>query len=188
MGGYFVNIHCYHVLINYFIIIEVIIEADSTPDMDETVCYGSDEEENDSDITYVESTDEEIDNIVNNPPQHAIVQQGPSQQGQVTRGQLIRCQQIRGQPTMGQISRGQPIMGQLSRGQVNTDETMSVQASMGQLNRGQRKSHVKLITILWKCLNLTVKPIAMQILISLHTQKVTNIFPKCQHNVQHIQK
>ena len=49
--------------------------------MDETVCYGSDEEENDSDITYVESTDEEIDNIVNNPLQHAIVQQGPSQQG-----------------------------------------------------------------------------------------------------------
>ena len=105
-------------LINYFIIIEVIIEVDSTttPDMDETVCYGSDEEENDSDITYVESTNEEIDNIVNNPLQHAIVQQGPSQQGQVTRGQLIRCQQIRGQPTMGQLSRGQPIMGQLSRG------------------------------------------------------------------------
>ena len=49
--------------------------------MDETVCYDSDEEENDSDITYVESTNEEIDNIVNNPLQHAIVQQGPSQQG-----------------------------------------------------------------------------------------------------------
>ena len=43
------------------------------------LCYDSDEEENDSDITYVEST--EIDNIVNNPLQHAIVQQGPSQQG-----------------------------------------------------------------------------------------------------------
>ena len=49
--------------------------------MDETVCYDSDEEENDSDITYVESTDKEFDNIVNNPLQHAIVQQGPSQQG-----------------------------------------------------------------------------------------------------------
>ena len=49
--------------------------------MDETVCYDSDEEENDSDITYVESTDEEIDNIVNNPLQHAIVQQGPSHEG-----------------------------------------------------------------------------------------------------------
>ena len=48
--------------------------------MDETVCYDSDEEENDSDITYVESTDEEIDNIVNNPLQHAIVQQGPTHQ------------------------------------------------------------------------------------------------------------
>ena len=83
MGGYFINIHHYHVLINNFIIIEVIIEADSTttPDMDETVCYGSDEEENDSDITYVESTDKEIDNIVNNPLQHAIVQQGPSHGG-----------------------------------------------------------------------------------------------------------
>ena len=63
---------------------------------------------------------------------------------------------------------------------------MSVQASMGQLSRGQRKSHVKLITILWKFLKLTVTPIVMQILISLQTQKVTNIFPKCQHNVQHI--
>ena len=52
----------------------------------------------------------------------------------------------------------------------------------------QRKSHIKLITILWKLLKLTVTPIAMQILISLQTQKVTNIFPKCQHNVQHIQK
>ena len=83
VGAYFINIHHYHVLTNYFISIEVIIEADSTttPDMDETVCYGSDKEENDSDITYVESTDEEIDNIVNNPLQHAIVQQGPSQQG-----------------------------------------------------------------------------------------------------------
>ena len=49
--------------------------------MDETVCYDSDEEENDSDITYVESTDKEIDNIVNNPLQHAIVQQGPSHEG-----------------------------------------------------------------------------------------------------------
>ena len=49
--------------------------------MDETVCYDSDEEENDSDITYVESTNEEIDNIVNNPLQHAIVQQGPSHEG-----------------------------------------------------------------------------------------------------------
>ena len=47
MGGYFINIHHYHVLINYFIIIEVIIKADSTttPDMGETVCYDSDEEE-----------------------------------------------------------------------------------------------------------------------------------------------
>ena len=83
MGGYLVNIHHYHVLINYFIIIEVIIEADSTttPDMDQTVSYGSDEEENHSDITYVESTDEESDNIVNNPLQHVIVQQGPNQQG-----------------------------------------------------------------------------------------------------------
>ena len=78
-----VNIHCYHVLINYFIIIEVIIEADSTttPDMDQTVSYGSVEEENHSDITYVESTDKESDNIVNNPLQHVIVQQGPNQQG-----------------------------------------------------------------------------------------------------------
>ena len=49
--------------------------------MDETVCYDSDEEENDTDITYVESTNEEIDNIVNNPLQHAIVQQGPSHEG-----------------------------------------------------------------------------------------------------------
>ena len=48
--------------------------------MDETVCYDSHDEENDSDITYVESTDEEIDNIVNNPLQHAIVQQGPTHQ------------------------------------------------------------------------------------------------------------
>ena len=78
--------------------------------------------------------------------------------GQVTRGQLIRHQQIRGQPTMGQLS------------------------------RGQRKSHVKLITILWKLLKPTVTLIVMQILISLHTQKVTNISPKCQQNVQHIWK
>ena len=74
-------------------------------------------------------------------------------------------------------------MGQISRGQVNMDETMSVQAS-----RGQRKSHVKLITILWKFLNSTVTLLVMQILISLQTQKVINKFPKCQHNVQHIQK
>ena len=40
----------------------------------------SDEEENHSDITYVESTDEESDNILNNPLQHVIVQQGPNQQ------------------------------------------------------------------------------------------------------------
>ena len=45
------------------------------------VSYGSYEEENDSDITYVESTKEEIDNIVNNPLQHVIVQQGPSSAG-----------------------------------------------------------------------------------------------------------
>ena len=88
MGGHFVNIHHYHVLINYFIIIEFIVKVDSTttPDMDETVCYDSDEEENDSDITYVEPTDKEIDNIVNNPLQHAIVQQGPSQQGPSHKG------------------------------------------------------------------------------------------------------
>ena len=57
------------------------MDSTTIPDMDETVCYGSDEEENDSDITCVESTNEEIDSIVNNPLQHAIVQQGPSQQG-----------------------------------------------------------------------------------------------------------
>ena len=65
------------------LLLKLSCEADSTttPDMDETVCYVSDEEENDSDIRYVKSTNEEIDNIVNNPLQHAIVQQGPSQQG-----------------------------------------------------------------------------------------------------------
>ena len=50
------------------------------------MCYDSDEGENDSEITYVESTNKEIDNIVNNPLQHAIVQQGPSQQGPCNEG------------------------------------------------------------------------------------------------------
>ena len=154
-GGHFINIHHYHVLINYFIIIELIVEVDSTtkPDMDETVCYDSDEEENDSDITYVESTNEEIDIIVNNPLQHAIVQQGPSQQG----------------PTHQAPTNQRPT-------------------HHGPTQQGSKESHVKLITILWKLLKLTVTLIAMQILISLQTQKLTNISPKCQHNVQHIQK
>ena len=38
------------------------MEANSTttPDMDQTVCYGSDEEENDSDITSAESTNKKV--------------------------------------------------------------------------------------------------------------------------------
>ena len=129
------------------------MDSTTTPDMDETVCYDSDEEENDSDIIYVESTNEEIDNIVNNPLQHAIVQQGPSQQ----------------EPTHQAPTNQRPT-------------------HHGPTQQGQRKSHVKLITILWKLLKSTVTPIVMQILISLQTQKVANISPKCQHNVQHIQK
>ena len=57
----------------------------TTPNMDQTVCYGSDEEENDSDITFSESTDEETDNNLNYPVQQAI-QQGPSQQGPSQQG------------------------------------------------------------------------------------------------------
>ena len=53
--------------------------------MDQTVCYGSDEEENDSDMTFSESTDEETDNNLNDLFQQAI-QQGPSQQGPSQQG------------------------------------------------------------------------------------------------------
>ena len=83
-GGYlhgkYPSLPCSH----YLIIIEVISEADSTttPDMEQTVFYGSDKE----DITSVESTDKESDNIMNNPLQHAIVQQGPSQQAPMHQG------------------------------------------------------------------------------------------------------
>ena len=57
------------------------MEANSTttPDMDQTVCYGSDEEENDSNITYVESTNEESDNPLQGPSQQGSHQQTPMQ-------------------------------------------------------------------------------------------------------------
>ena len=52
----------------------------TTPDIDQTVSNGSDEEENDSDITLsAESTNKESDNTVHNPLLN--VQQGPNQQG-----------------------------------------------------------------------------------------------------------
>ena len=58
--------------------------------MDETVCYVSNEEENDSDITFAESTDKENYNNINNPVQHGIHQgsnqQDPMQQGQSQQG------------------------------------------------------------------------------------------------------
>ena len=124
--------------------------------MDQTVCYGSDEEENDSDITYVESTDEESENIMNNPFQ------GPSQQAksagitpagpnaaQMKPSGAIRVQARRMQAPRVQASRVQALRVQASRVQP-----LRVQAS-----RVQTKSHPE--TNLWRFLKLTVTLIAM---------------------------
>ena len=82
------------------------MDSTTTPNMDQTVSYGSDEEENHSDITYVESTDKESDNIVNNPLQHVIVQQGPNQQGPSQHGQNHEGTSQQGPSTQGPSQQG----------------------------------------------------------------------------------
>ena len=80
--------------------------------MDQTVCYGSDEEGNNSDITFAESTDKENDNV-NNPVQNAIAQQphgyihqGPSQQGPMQQGPSQQGSSQQGPSQQGSSQQG----------------------------------------------------------------------------------